>query len=372
MLVAMVWIAILALLFAFVGTRKARTLTTRPADTWHVRHARSSDQSSGSFVRDPSTYGTRGAVDESHLHGSLIGRDEDGAQHLRLVPYVDVRSETKEQKAKAHFQTCFNRFRSDSLPLDRPLEDARSAACPNDFGPLPTASIVIVFFDEPLSTLLRSVASVLHRSRPEHVHEIVLVEDGGTGLYNSTGEALKEQLGCFGEKIVLVTMPAQSGLIVARSEGARAATGDVLVFLDSHVECAPGWLEPLLDYSRRTPLGFGIPMIDSIHADSFVYSGAGLSILGFSWSLGQVPIGGRSLSPDATPTPTPIMAGGLFAVKRSTFWDFGGYDEDMRIYGGEEMEISMRAWMSGGRLDVVPCSRRRRRASLRPTSSCHS
>ncbi len=36
------------------------------------------------------------------------------------------------------------------------------------------------------------------------------------------------------------------GLIRARLLGARAASGPVLVFLDAHVEAAPGWAVPLL------------------------------------------------------------------------------------------------------------------------------
>lgn len=32
----------------------------------------------------------------------------------------------------------------------------------------------------------------------------------------------------------------------ARMLGAARATGDVLVFMDTHCECQPGWLEPLL------------------------------------------------------------------------------------------------------------------------------
>ena len=307
--------------------------------------------------RGGAAYGTRGAPDADHLHGFLIGRDEDGSQRLPIEPYVSADKETKAEKNEAHAHTCFNKRRSASLPLDRNLGDHRNDGCAAiDYGALPRASVVVVFFDEPLSTLLRSVASVFHRTPPELLHEVILVEDGGTGLYGSTGDSLKAQLEVFGEKIVLLEMPEQTGLIRARTTGAAAATGDVLVFLDSHIECTAGWLEPLLGYVRDTPLGYAIPFIDSIDADTFLYKASGIRLLGFSWSLGQEHLGGRKIDP-VKPTETPIMAGGLFAVAKATFDALGTYDTEMRIYGGEEMEISLRAWMSGGRLDLVPCSR---------------
>ena len=44
----------------------------------------------------------------------------------------------------------------------------------------------------------------------------------------------------------LVRLVTRGGLVRTRMAGIRAARGEVLTFLDSHVECGIGWLEPLL------------------------------------------------------------------------------------------------------------------------------
>ena len=60
-------------------------------------------------------------------------------------------------------------------------------------------------------------------------------------------------------------------------------------------------------------------------------------------------------------------------MDRVFFERIGTYDPNFEIWGSENLELSFRAWMCGGRLEVLPCSRVghvfRRESPLRPSKA---
>uniref|UniRef100_A0A183D0H1 Glyco_transf_7C domain-containing protein n=1 Tax=Gongylonema pulchrum TaxID=637853 RepID=A0A183D0H1_9BILA len=106
------------------------------------------------------------------------------------------------------------------------------------------------------------------------------------------------------------------------------------------------------------------PVIDTIDLETLQYhlsSHNRLSVGGFNWGL----VFNWHILPDRDylamksridPVPSPTMAGGLFSIDRAYFEKLGGYDPGFDIWGGENLEISFKIWMCGGRLEIVPCS----------------
>uniref|UniRef100_A0A0N5AKT4 Polypeptide N-acetylgalactosaminyltransferase n=1 Tax=Syphacia muris TaxID=451379 RepID=A0A0N5AKT4_9BILA len=257
-----------------------------------------------------------------------------------------------------------NVIASDMISVDRSIPDSRSAACISthyDTRDLPNASVIIIFTDEAWSPLIRTVHSVVNRSPLKLLHEIILVDD--YSQRSELKEKLRTYIDRFGGLVKLKRLNERQGLIRAKLEGAKAASGEVIVFLDSHCEANAGWLEPLLHRIKQKRTAVVCPTIDSISDTTLEYLGGSANGIGtFWWSLHYKmdPIPEREKkrrkNPETDPIMSPTMAGGLLAADKNYFFEVGGYDPGMDIWGGENLEMSFRVWMCGGSVEIIPCS----------------
>ncbi len=137
--------------------------------------------------------------------------------------------------------------------------------------------------------------------------------------------------------VLLHREPRQLGLIGARLAGAKVATGDVIIILDSHCEATQGWIEPLLQRIKDRPTNIVIPQIDGISDRNLEFNGhpggIGISVGGFTWSghFNWISFKHNNSRKASDVAPTATMAGGLFGVDRDFFFRVGGYDEGMTV-----------------------------------------
>jgi len=382
-LVFAVWITVAILLYTEQrGPPADSNAVVRPGDpngeaALPVPAALSKRTPQSSSVKEPPAAGPSGdnnqnAGPEEGVGGVLVpprDPDEDsgsvqyGEMGKPVVLPSNMTAEVKKLVDEGWQKNAFNQYVSDLISVHRKLPDPRDQWCKEPgryLENLPATSVIICFHNEAWSVLLRTVHSVLDRSPPHLLKEIILVDDFSDMAH--TKRQLEDYMAMY-RKVKIVRASKREGLIRARLLGAKHATAPVLTYLDSHCECTTGWLEPLLDRIARDDKTVVCPVIDGIVDDTFQYTGGGHSfqIGGFNWNLQfnwhAVPERERKKhKSSAEPVWSPTMAGGLFSIDKTFFEKLGTYDSGFDIWGGENLELSFKTWMCGGTLEIVPCS----------------
>uniref|UniRef100_A0A147BRJ6 Polypeptide N-acetylgalactosaminyltransferase n=1 Tax=Ixodes ricinus TaxID=34613 RepID=A0A147BRJ6_IXORI len=266
----------------------------------------------------------------------------------------------EQKKEQLYKVNGFNALASDFISLNRSLPDIRHPGCRKKryVKDLPTASVVVPFHNEHWTTLLRTATSVLNRSPPGLIKEIILADDFSNK--DQLKKPLEDYIAKHFTNVHVVRAMKREGLIRARLMGARQATGDVLIFLDSHTEANTNWLPPLLEPIAKDYRTVVCPFIDVIDYETFAYRAQDEGARGsFDWELyyKRLPLLPDDLAKPTEPFKSPVMAGGLFAISRKYFWELGGYDEGLDVWGGEQYELSFKIWQCGGTMVDAPCSR---------------
>ena len=214
----------------------------------------------------------------------------------------------------------------------------------------------------------KTAESVFYETPAETLKEIVIVDDASDPPLKrlwSEEEAAKFL-------VKYVRLDKAQGLIGAKQAGAEAATGDIIVFFDCHVKVralltvchsnfrpdphkllsfqpAPGYWRPYVKEISENYKRVVIPTITNLNVDNWREENRP--------SVGQGGMSKCYLTFDAefkwTSDNTqyvPIMSGGLLAISRKWFFEIGGYDKNMKGWGGENLDQSLRIWTCGGEI----------------------
>lgn len=120
------------------------------------------------------------------------------------------------------------------------------------------------------------------------------------------------------------------------------------------------FLAPLLLNQNTVTL----PIIDNIEWQQLFFYQNDLGNKGsrgvFDWDLQYNKLK-RILPADKSkhldPFAIPIMTGGIYMIHKNYFFQLGPYDEELLIWGAENLEMSFKINLCGGQLLEVPCSR---------------
>ncbi|XP_060575118.1 polypeptide N-acetylgalactosaminyltransferase 5-like [Ruditapes philippinarum] len=228
---------------------------------------------------------------------------------------------------------------------------------------IPEIGVVIPFKDEHLSVLLRTVYSILYNTPTHIVKEIVLVDDGSENSeLKSTLDIYLENM----EKIRVIRLRKSVGLMMARQAGINSIGAEYFVCLDCHMEVLPGWIEPLLSRLLEEPKALLCSNVGSIDRRTFKLHHAELRqiryffpflIFNLDAAAGKYKQSFvESRTNDTEPFPFGIIQGMMVVMRKSWFMQLGGFDPGMKIWGSEQIELSIKVWTCGGRVEMIPCS----------------
>lgn len=143
--------------------------------------------------------------------------------HLRIGEGYIVPPEKSTVSSKLFVEQNYNLFASAAIPLNRSLRDVRPAECHSLLYDtmLPDASVIIIFHNEALPTLLRTIYSIINRSPHTLLREIILVDDDSD--IEEYGNVLEKFVELLPVPVKLIRSEKRLGLVRARIMGAKHA-----------------------------------------------------------------------------------------------------------------------------------------------------
>ncbi|MHC4941740.1 MAG: glycosyltransferase family 2 protein [Planctomycetota bacterium] len=140
------------------------------------------------------------------------------------------------------------------------------------------------------------------------------------------------------------------GFSMACNLGARAAQGEILVFLNNDMRVDKGWLAPLVEVIRAGEADCAASLILSWDGRVVNFGGAGSNFHGIGFQEGM---NDPDLDKYRDRKEILFPCGGSMAIRRDLFLEVEGFDEDFFAYF-EDVDFGWRLWVLGYRVLFVP------------------
>ncbi|CAF3969258.1 unnamed protein product, partial [Rotaria sp. Silwood1] len=203
---------------------------------------------------------------------------------------------------------------------------------------LPTASIILVFYDEGWNVLLRTVHSVINTSSPELLKEVVFVDDA------SLQDPLDKYVKRWNGFVKLYRTEKHVGLIEARTTGAQKSMENKNLFLF----WITNWLSPLLIRIALNRKALAVPILDGLEWKTLEHTNI------YETQVPEQELKKENVHHESYWSST--HAGGLLVIDRQWFFELGAYGPSIRVWGAEQYELSFKVWQCGGIVEWIPCS----------------
>ncbi len=224
------------------------------------------------------------------------------------------------------------------------------------------ASIVIPVWNRAEYTI-KCLEALAGSIADDFTYEVVVVDNGST-------DATAEFLASLGGDVQVVTNPVNLGFAKACNQGAKAARGEWIVFLNNDTEPSAGWLEELVALGEREHRA-GIVGAKLLYPDGTIQH-AGVVFTGKA--EGKAIIHGEHFDKDVLidllpyhlyrkmPADAPyvnkvrdfqVVTGACMAIRRELFAAVGGFDEAFKN-GFEDVDLCLKALQKDYRVIYCP------------------
>lgn len=172
--------------------------------------------------------------------------------------------------------------------------------------------------------------------------EIIVVDDAST---DGSTEFLKCYISENKYKDIILIKTNNIGAAAARNMGAKASKGKYLFFFDAHVKVPDMWADNLINTLEKAKASLVAPCISDItNSLSVGYGQTWNDEFKITW-FSKKPKEGDEI---------PLAGGAALGITREAFDKIGGFDHLFQVWGREDEEICLKAWLYGYRMVINP------------------